>query len=90
MLDFSHLWQSMDWFGRGDVTLLAVMLVNTVVVICLKFCQYGIARRQSRAFARDAAAALRDGKFDEVIAIAAQNIRSHGSHAWFRKLSTNK
>jgi biopolymer transport protein ExbB/TolQ len=39
--------------------------------------RYNAARRQSSAFVRDTAPAMRDGKFDEVITIAARNSRSH-------------
>jgi biopolymer transport protein ExbB/biopolymer transport protein TolQ len=67
----------MNWLGRGDVALLALMLVNAVVIICHRFYHYSTARRQSRAFVHDAAAALRDGRFDEVITIAARHRRSH-------------
>jgi biopolymer transport protein ExbB/TolQ len=72
-----YLWRSMDWLGRGDVALLALMLLNAVVIICHRFYRYSTARRQSRAFVHDAAAALRDGRFDEVITIAARQRRSH-------------
>ncbi len=34
-----------------------------------------------RAFTRDAASPLREGKFDEVISIATQNMRSHVANA---------
>jgi biopolymer transport protein ExbB/TolQ len=80
MLDFFvhswELWRSMDWFGRGDVTLLAVMLVDTMATMCFWFYRHSAARRQTRAFVHDATAGLHDGKFDEVLAIAEQNGRS--------------
>lgn len=72
-----YLWRSMRWLSRVDVGLLALMLVNTLVIICQRVYGHSAARRQSCTFVRDAAAALRDGKFDNVISIAARNSRSH-------------
>jgi biopolymer transport protein ExbB/TolQ len=72
-----YLWGRMDWFGHAAVSLLALMLANTAVIVVGRLYRYSAARRQSRAFVRDAAAALRDGRFDEVVAIAARNTRSH-------------
>jgi biopolymer transport protein ExbB/TolQ len=72
-----YLWRSMGWLSRVDVGLLALMLGNTIVIICHRFYGHSAARRQSCTFVRDAAAALRDGKFDNVISIAARNSRSH-------------
>jgi biopolymer transport protein ExbB/TolQ len=72
-----NLWRSTDRFGRGDVALLAVMLVNVVVLVSLRLFRHSIARKQTHAFTLDAAAALRDGRFDELIATAARNRGSH-------------
>jgi biopolymer transport protein ExbB/TolQ len=72
-----YLWRSMGWLSRVDVGLLALMLGNTIVIICHRFYGHSAARRQSCTFVRDAAAALRDGKFDNVISVAARNSRSH-------------
>jgi biopolymer transport protein ExbB/TolQ len=72
-----YLWGRMDWFGHAAVSLLALMLANAVVIVAGRLYRYGAARRQSRVFVRDAASALRDGKLDEVIAIAVKNKRSH-------------
>ena len=75
--NIGYLWRSMGWLSRGDVTLLALMLVNTLVVICRQSYRHNAARRQSRRFVRDAAAALRAGRFDQVISIAGRNRWSH-------------
>jgi len=75
--NLARLWQSMDWLGRADFMLLAFMLANTGAIICFRLYRYNTARRDSRTFIRDAASPLRDGKFDEVITIAARNSRSH-------------
>ena len=53
------------------------MLVNTVVIVCHQYYSVGIARRQSRAFVREAQAPLRAGRFDEVISVAARYRWSH-------------
>lgn len=75
--NLGYLWRSMGLLSRGDVALLALMLVNTLVIICHRFSRQSAARWQSRRFVRDAAAALRDGRLDQVISIAARNRQSH-------------
>jgi len=75
--DAARLWRSMDWLGRADFSLLALMLANTVAIILFRLHRYNTARQQSHSFVRDTASALRNGKFDEVVAIAARNSRSH-------------
>ncbi len=75
--DFVEVWRSMDWLGRADFMLLVFMLANTGAIICFRQYRNNTARRQSRTFIRDAALALRDGKFDEVITIAARSSESH-------------
>jgi biopolymer transport protein ExbB/TolQ/biopolymer transport protein ExbD len=70
-------WRSMDWLERADFMLLVLMLANIGVIICFRLYRNNRARRQSRTFIRDAASALRDGKFDDVITIAARNSESH-------------
>jgi len=75
--NIGYLWRSMDWLSRGDVALLALMLLNTLIIICHRFYRHNAARRQSRKFVRDAATALRDGRLDQVISIAARYRRSH-------------
>ena len=66
----------MDWLSRIDLSLLAIMFANTAVVTgdCLR--RYGKARRQSRAFVRDAAPRLSQGDWAEVISIAERNSAS--------------
>lgn len=72
-----HLWRSMDRPNQADFMLLAFMFVNTGAIFCFRLYRYSTARRESRIFMRDASSPLRDGKFDEVISIAARNSRSH-------------
>jgi len=35
------LWSSMAWLGQADIILLALMLVNTVVIVCHRLWLYG-------------------------------------------------
>ncbi len=75
--DIGELWRRMDSLNRADFLLLAFMLANTGATLCFRVYRYSAARRESRTFMRDAALLLREGKFDEVISIAARNSRSH-------------
>jgi biopolymer transport protein ExbB len=72
-----QLWRSMDRLNQADFLLLAFMLANTGAILCFRVYRYSAASRESRTFMRDAASPLREGKFDEVISIAARNSRSH-------------
>ena len=72
-----QLWRSMDTLNQADFLLLAFMLANTGAIVCFRVYRYSAARRESRTFMRDAASPLREGKFDEVISIAARNKGSH-------------
>ncbi len=72
-----YLWRSMDGLGRVVIVLLALMLMNIAGIICYRLYCYSAARRQSRAFARDATSAVRSGNFDEVITVAVRNNQSH-------------
>ena len=72
-----QLWRSMDLLNQADFMLLAFMLANTSAIFCFRLYRYNAARHKSRSFMRDAASPLREGKFDEVISIAARNSRSH-------------
>jgi len=67
----------MGWLSRAEVLILAVMLVDTAVIVCQCLYRYRMAARQSRAFVRDAAAGLQDANFDKVIRIASRNTYSH-------------
>jgi uncharacterized protein HemY len=75
--NIGYLWRSMGWFGHAAVTLLVLMLVNTIAIVGDRLYRYSTAARQSRAFVRTAASALLAGRFHDVIAIAARNRHSH-------------
>ncbi len=70
-------WRSMGWLDRADISLLALMLVNTVVIIWHRIRRYSQAARQTRTFVREAAVALCEGSLGKVAAISARNSRSH-------------
>jgi hypothetical protein len=61
-----YLWRSTDWLIRGDLALLSLMQVNTAAIVEHRFYRNSQARKQSRAFVRDALSALREGDFREV------------------------
>ncbi len=61
---YRYLSSPTDWFDQADIILLAVMLINTIVIARHQYWSFGTARRQSRAFIRDAQAPLRTGHFD--------------------------
>jgi biopolymer transport protein ExbB len=83
-----ELWRTMDSLNRADFLLLAFMLANTGAILCFRVYLYSAARRESRTFMRDAALPLREGKFDEVISIAARNSRSHVANLVAEALAT--
>jgi biopolymer transport protein ExbB/TolQ len=67
----------MGWLDRADITLLALMLVNTAVIIWHRIRRYSQATRQTRTFVHEAAVALGEGSFRNVAAIFERNRRSH-------------
>jgi biopolymer transport protein ExbB/TolQ len=72
----AYLWRGWDWFARASVCLLALLALNALTITCQRLYIYLSAKRQTRNFLRDATAALRDGRFDDVVAIAARTPRS--------------
>lgn len=72
-----ELWRRMDRLNQADFMLLVFMLANTGVILGFRLYRYRAARCESRTFMCEAASPLREGKFDEVISIAARNSRSH-------------
>jgi hypothetical protein len=59
----------MNWLGRLDVVVLALMLAYIVIVVSRGSYRYHLARRQNRAFVRGATTAFQSGAFEEVITI---------------------
>ena len=75
--DAAHRWESTDWLLRADFMLLLFMLVNTGAILILSLYRYRYAARQVRAFIREIASALHEGKLQNVIAIGAEIDRRH-------------
>lgn len=67
----------MDLLGRTDVSLLALMFGNILIVIPWRFYCHVVARWQSRIFIRDASPALERGALSEIIALARLRNQSH-------------
>jgi len=67
------------WVGSSAliISLLALMLANTVVILWHRIRRYSQATRQTRTFVGEAAVVLGEGSFRKVAAISARNSRSH-------------
>jgi biopolymer transport protein ExbB/TolQ len=66
----------MGWLERSDVTLLGLMLANTVVIVGHRLRRYDQASSQNLAFIHKETSALRNGDLHNVIALSARNDRS--------------
>jgi len=73
----ANQWRSMGWLGRSDIALLALMLVNTAVIVGHRLRRYGKASRQSRAFVHEAGSPLRNGRLQDVIILSTRKDHSH-------------
>jgi biopolymer transport protein ExbB/TolQ len=63
----------MDWVGRGDVIVLALMFLCVIIIFGVGLHRYYLAQRHTRTFIRDAAIALHSGQLNEVVTIAERN-----------------
>ena len=68
---------AMSWTALSVVIMLLLMSVISIVLAIERGLRYSVARNQSRAFVLQVAAALDDGKLDDVISIAERNKKSH-------------
>jgi len=68
---------AMSWTALSVVIMLLLMSVISIVLAVERGLRYSVARNQSRAFVLQVAAALDDGKLDDVISIAERNKKSH-------------
>jgi len=75
--DLRAMWSSMGILAKMVVVLLFLMSAWSVGVMIDRGLMYSAARKQSRLFVTQVAAALRDGKLDEAISIAERNKKSH-------------
>lgn len=77
--DFS-LWgmiQKMKWPALVVAIVLAIMSMYSIAVMVERWLTFNAARNQSRQFAPKVAAALRDNRIDEAIAISDRHKKSH-------------
>src|SRR5262245_23506526 len=77
--DFS-LWgmiQKMQWPALVVAIVLAIMSMYSIAVMVERWLTFNAARNQSRQFAPKVAAALRDNRIDEAIAISDRHKKSH-------------
>ena len=77
--DFS-LWgmiQKMEWPALLVAFVLAIMSMYSIAVMVERWLTFNAARNQSREFAPKVAAALRDNRIDEAIAISDRHKKSH-------------
>lgn len=77
--DFS-LWgmiQKMQWPALVVAVVLAIMSMYSIAVMVERWLTFNAARNQSRQFAPKVAAALRDNRIDEAIAISDRHKKSH-------------
>ena len=77
--DFS-LWgmiQKMEWPALLVAFVLAIMSMYSIAVMVERWLTFNAARNQSRQFAPKVAAALRDNRIDEAIAISDRHKKSH-------------
>jgi biopolymer transport protein ExbB/TolQ len=70
------IWYCWDPLERASAILIAVMAADSLIITCRRLYRNRKARRQTVAFRRDSAEAVRGGRLDEVIAVAAQNKQS--------------
>src|SRR3979490_960417 len=75
------LWKQMGWVARTVVVILFIMSGWSIGVMIDRWMAYNAARKQSRAFAPAVAGALRDGRIDDAIKVAARNKKSHMAKA---------
>lgn len=77
--DFS-LWgmiQKMQWPALTVAVILAIMSMYSIAIMVERWLTYNAAKNQSRQFAPKVAAALRDNRIDEAIAISDRHKKSH-------------
>lgn len=70
------LWRDWDWFSRAAVSLLALMAANSLIIFGERLYRYRVAHTQGSIFLQAVGAALRDGRFDEVMSIVTRTPQS--------------
>src|ERR1700682_5426853 len=67
---------SMSWTALSVVIMLLLMSVISIVLAVERGLRYSVARNQSRTFVLQVAAALDQGKLDDILSIAERNKKS--------------
>jgi biopolymer transport protein ExbB/biopolymer transport protein TolQ len=75
--DIRGMWAQMGFAARAVVVILFAMSVWSFGVMIDRALMYSAARKQSRIFVTQVAAALKNGNLDEAISIAERNKKSH-------------
>ena len=75
--DLRSMWGAMGIPAKGVVVILFLMSVWSFGVMIDRGLMYSAARKQSRIFVTQVAAALKNGNLDEAISIAERNKKSH-------------
>ena len=75
--DLRSMWGAMGIPAKGVVVILFLMSVWSFGVMIDRGLMYSAARKQSRIFVTQVAAALKTGNLDEAISIAERNKKSH-------------
>ena len=69
--DMVSMWNQMGFAARAVVIIMFLMSAWSIGVMIDRFIAYSAAKKQSRQFAPAVAGALREGKLDEAIKLAA-------------------
>ncbi|HKU61706.1 MAG TPA: MotA/TolQ/ExbB proton channel family protein [Gemmatimonadales bacterium] len=78
-LDLIHLWNSMGWFAKGVVFVMAIMSIWSLTVMITKFIQFQRTQRETRKFAPQFSRAIQEENLDQAISLAEKNKKSHVS-----------
>src|SRR3954464_4736332 len=89
-LDLIHLWNSMGWFAKGVVFVMAIMSIWSLTVMITKFIQFQRTQRETRRFAPLFSRAIQEENLDGAIALAEEKKTSHMARVLGEALSEVK
>ncbi len=75
--DLVGMWHSMGVPAKIVVGILFIMSIWSIAIMIDRALMFSAAKKQSRLFVQQVAAALKDNKLDEAISIAEKNKKSH-------------
>ena len=79
-LDLLTLFQSMGYFAKGIVVVLAIMSIWSLTIMIQKFIQFKRAQAETRKFAPQFSRAIQEENLDQAIALAEKSKKSHQQH----------